>query len=101
MRAALAKSVSEAAGYIAQRGLVEEGAPAIVRLIAQLAMRFGVNVSEKVAAQAVPVIGAAGGVVVNVLFIDHFQEMARGHFIVRRLERTYDPQLVREEYERL
>src|SRR5205807_9646629 len=62
---------------------------------------FGVNVSEKVAAQAVPVIGAAGGVVINVLFIDHFQEMARGHFIVRRLERTYDPQLVRAEYERL
>ena len=101
MRAALAKSVSEAAGYIAQRGLVEEGAPAIVRLIAQLATRFGVNVSEKVAAQAVPVIGAAGGVVVNVLFIDHFQEMARGHFIVRRLERVYDPQLVRAEYERM
>ena len=101
MRAALAKSVTEAAGYIAQRGLVEEGAPAIVRLIGQLATRFGVNVSEKVAAQAVPVIGAAGGVVINVLFIDHFQEMARGHFIVRRLERTYDPQLVRAEYERL
>jgi len=99
MRGALAKSVSEAAGYIAQRGLVEEGAPAIVRLIAQLATRFGVNVSEKVAAQAVPVIGAAGGMVINVLFIDHFQEMARGHFIVRRLERTYDPQLVRGEYE--
>jgi hypothetical protein len=101
MRGALAKSVSEAAGYITQRGLVEEGAPAIVRLIAQLATRFGVNVSEKVAAQAVPVIGAAGGVVINVLFIDHFQEMARGHFIVRRLERTYDPNFVREEYERL
>jgi len=60
-----------------------------------------VNVSEKVAAQAVPVIGAAGGVAINVMFIDHFQEMARGHFIVRRLERTYDPQLVRAEYERL
>jgi hypothetical protein len=39
--------------------------------------------------------------VINVLFVDHFQEMARGHFIVRRLERTYDPQLVRVEYERL
>jgi hypothetical protein len=101
IRGALAKSVSEAAGYITERGLVEEGAPAIVRLITQLATRFGVNVSEKVAAQAVPVIGAAGGVVINVLFIDHFQEMARGHFIVRRLERTYDPQLVRAEYERL
>jgi EcsC protein family len=67
MRAALAKSVSEAAGYITQRGLVEEGAPAIVRLITQLAMRFGVNVSEKVAAQAVPVIGAAGGVAIAVV----------------------------------
>ena len=101
IRGALAKSVSEAVGYITERGLVEEGAPAIVRFIAQLATRFGVNVSEKVAAQAVPVIGAAGGVVINVLFIDHFQEMARGHFIVRRLERTYDPQFVRAEYERL
>lgn len=50
---------------------------------------------------AVPMIGAARGVVVNVLVIDHFQEMVRGHFIVRRLERAYDPQLVREEYERL
>lgn len=101
IRGALAKSVSEAAVYITERGLVEEGAPAIVRLIAQLATRFGVNVSEKIAAQAVPVIGAAGGVAINVMFIDHFQEMARGHFIVRRLERTYDPQLVRAEYERL
>jgi hypothetical protein len=101
MRGALAKSVSDAARHIAQRGLVEQGAPAIVRFITQLATRFGVNVSEKVAAQAVPIVGAAGGLVINVLFIDHFQEMARGHFIVRRLERTYDPQLVREEYERL
>jgi hypothetical protein len=101
IRGALAKSVSEAAVYVTKRGLVKQGAPAIVRFITQLATRFGVNVSQKVAAQAVPVIGAAGGVVINVLFIDHFQEMARGHFIVRRLERTYDPQLVRAEYERL
>jgi len=101
IRGALAKSVSEAAGYMTERALVEEGAPAIVRFITQLATRFGVNVSQKVAAQAVPVIGAAGGVVINVLFIDHFQEMARGHFIIRRLERTYDPRLVRAEYERL
>ena len=101
MRGALAKSVSDAARHIAQRGLVEQGAPAIVRFITQLATRFGVNVSEKVAAQAVPIVGAAGGLVINVLFIDHFQEMARGHFIVRRLERTYDPQFVQAEYERL
>jgi len=101
VRAALAKSISEAAQYVAQRGLVEHGAPAIVRLIAQIASRFGATVSQKIAAQAVPVVGAAGGAVINVLFIDHFQDMARGHFVVRRLERQYSPELVRAEYERL
>ena len=35
--------------------VVEEGAPALVRLVAQVASRFGAVVSEKVAAQAVPV----------------------------------------------
>lgn len=101
VRAALADAVSEAAQYIAERGIAEEGAPAIVRLIIQIASRFGVSVSEKVAAQAVPIIGAAGGAIVNLVFIDHFQDMASGHFIVRRLERTYGADLVRTEYERL
>jgi hypothetical protein len=101
MRGVLAKSVTEAAQYITERGLVEEGAPALVRLVTQLAARFGVSVSEKVAAQAVPVIGAAGGMTINLMFIAHFQDMARGHFIVRRLERAYGAQVVRTEYERL
>lgn len=101
MRGALAKSVTEAAQYITERGLVEEGAPALVRFVTQLAARFGVSVSEKVAAQAVPVIGAAGGMAINLMFIAHFQDMARGHFIVRRLERTYGAQVVRTQYERL
>ena len=61
IRGALAKSISDAAGYMTERGLAEQGAPAIVKFITQLATRFGVNVSQKVAAQAVPVIGAAGG----------------------------------------
>lgn len=101
MRTLLAKSVSEAVQYVARRGLVEEGAPALVRLIAQIASRFGTSVSQKIAAQALPVLGAAGGVAVNLMFIDHFQGVARGHFIVRRLERTYPRDLVRTEYERL
>jgi hypothetical protein len=101
VRSVLAKAVSEAAQFIAEKGLVEEGAPVFIRLVAVLASRFGVVVSEKVAAQAVPAIGAAGGMVINVLFIDHFQDMARGHFIVRRLERAYGAALVRAEYERL
>ncbi|HVC21463.1 MAG TPA: EcsC family protein [Vicinamibacterales bacterium] len=99
VRVALARAVSEAAEFIAERGLVQDGAPAIVRLIAQISSRFGVDVSEKAAAQAIPVIGAAGGAAINLLFVDHFQAMARGHFIVRRLERTYGAAPVRAAYE--
>lgn len=101
VRAALAKSISEAAQYVAERGLAEAGAPALVRLVTQIASRFGATVSQKLAAQAVPVVGAAGGAVINVLFIDHFQDMARGHFTVRRLERKYSPELIRDLYGRL
>ncbi len=101
VRAALSKAVSDAAEYIARRGIVEEGAPTIVRLIAQIASRFGVQVSEKAAAQAIPVIGAAGGSILNTLFMDHFQGMARGHFIVRRLESRYGREEVRRVYRTL
>ncbi len=100
-RTALARAVSEAAQFIAKKGLVEEGAPAIVRLIAKIASRFSVSVSQKFAAQSVPAIGAAGGAAVNLLFISHYQEMARGHFTVRRLERKHGAELIRKEYERL
>jgi hypothetical protein len=101
VRGVLAKSVSEAARYIAERGIVEEGAPVLVRFLTQVGARFGVVVTQKFAAQAIPVIGALGGAAVNYAFIDHFQDTARGHFIVRRLERGYGKDLVRAEYERL
>jgi hypothetical protein len=101
VRGMLAKSVTEAARYIAQRGILEEGAPVLVRFLSQVASRFGVVVTQKLGAQAVPVIGALGGAAVNYAFIEHFQDVARGHFIVRRLERSYGKDLVRTEYERL
>ena len=43
-------------------------------------------------------IGALGGATINLLFVDHFQEVARGHFTVRRLERKYGKEKVKEEY---
>ena len=48
-----------------------------------------------------PIVGAVGGGTINLVFINHFQEVAHGHFVVRRLERKYGPEIVREEYERL
>lgn len=101
VRGILAKSVTQAAQFIAERGAIEGGAPALVRFITQVASRFGIVVTQKLAAQAVPVIGALGGAAVNYAFIEHFQEVARGHFTVRRLERRYGKDLVRQEYQRL
>lgn len=98
VRAALAKALAEAAEHIAQRGVAQQGAPAIVRFTTQVAARFGIPVSEKIMAQSVPVIGAAGGAMINLLFIQHFQDLARGHFIVRRLERTYGADAVKRAY---
>jgi hypothetical protein len=101
VRASLAKAVSEAAEFIAERGVAKEGAPIIVRFISQIATRFGVNVSEKAAAQAIPAVGAVGGALINLAFIDHFQDMARGHFTIRRLERIYETEVVQSEYRKL
>lgn len=101
VRAALAQSVTEAGRFVAEKGLADQGAPLMVALIARVAKRFGVQVSQKAAAQAVPAIGAAGGAAVNSLFMAHFQRMAQGHFIVRRLERQYGKLRVQQAYQAL
>ncbi|MBK7998613.1 MAG: EcsC family protein [Verrucomicrobia bacterium] len=98
VRAGLAKAVSEAAAYLAQKNAVEQSAPALLRLVTAIAGRFGVIVSEQAAAKAVPIVGAAGGATINILFMSHFQDMARGHFIVKRLESKYGSALIREVY---
>jgi hypothetical protein len=100
-RAAIASAVSEASAHLAKKGLSKSGAPALVRLVATIGARFGVVVSEKAAAQAIPIVGAAGGAMVNTLFIGHYQDMARGHFIVRRLEKIHGAEPVRAAYRRL
>ena len=101
VRIALARSVSQAAEYLAGKAAIEEGAPAVVRLIATVAERFGVVVAEKAAAELVPILGAVGGAAINVAFMDHFQDSAEGHFTVRNLERKYGTEAVRAAYDKL
>ncbi len=101
VRSALAAAVSEATRHLAEKGLGKGAAPALLRLVSLIGARFGVVVGEKAAAQALPILGAAGGAVVNSVFIGHYQDMARAHFTVRRLERTYGPEAVRAAYEAL
>lgn len=100
-RAALAQVTREAAIYLAEKGTIKEGAPVLLSFLGKVAARFGVEVSEKAAAQLVPIAGAAGGLALNVLFTRHFQRLAQGHFTIRRLERTYGIEPVRAEYEQL
>ncbi|HUQ29406.1 MAG TPA: EcsC family protein [Usitatibacter sp.] len=100
-RWALSEAVAEAAKHLARKGMVKGVAPPLVRLINLVAARFGIVVSQKTAAQLVPVIGAAGGALINTLFIGHYQDMARGHFIVRRLEKIHGAEPVRIAYAKI
>jgi hypothetical protein len=98
-RAAMAQQVT-AAAEILTKGTTS-ASTALPRLISNIASRFGVSVSEKAAAQAVPIVGAIGGGLINALFMDHFQNTAEAHFCVRKLERVYGTDVVRDEYEKL
>lgn len=99
VRAALAQSMAEAARFVSEHGIVGQGAPIMIRLVSEIATRFGIVVSQKIAVQAVPVIGALGGAAVNAAFMDHYQDLARAHFTVRRLERIYGRAVVRQAYD--
>jgi len=101
VRAALAKSVADASEFIVGKTLTDEGAPILIKFIAKIAERFGIQVTEKAAAQAIPAIGAAGGAIINTIFIDHFQDMARGHFLVRKLERKHGREVIERLYAEL
>ncbi|MDX3905875.1 MAG: EcsC family protein [Pigmentiphaga sp.] len=97
-RTALAQAIASASQYLAQHGAAKGSAPVLVRLVSEIASRFSIAVSEKALAQSIPVIGAIGGGAINALFIDHFQDMGRGHFTIRRLERAHGPEAVREAF---
>jgi hypothetical protein len=98
VRAAMASLISDAVQHVAARGAAARGTPVLVRLVDKIAARFGLVVQEKVALELFPVVGAASGALINTAFMDHFQSAARGHFIVRRLEKVHGVEAVRTAY---
>jgi len=91
VRVALANAISDAMGK-----------PLSVLLpgfLAAIAERFAIPVTLKFSAQLAPAVGGVAGSTINYIFIDHFQDKARGHFIVRRLERAHGPDAVRTAYD--
>ncbi|MBW0449183.1 EcsC family protein [Paraburkholderia phenoliruptrix] len=99
MRGALAQAVSKASSEVATKGFTTHGSAALLRLVNTIAARFSVQVSEQIAAKSIPAIGAVLGAMVNTVFIDHFQQVAHGHFTVRRLERQYGEHAVKAAYQ--
>lgn len=100
-RILLGRLADQASSLLIERGVASVSAPLVNRLLAEIVSRFGVVVSERVAASALPVIGAVSGAAVNVVFMNHFQRVAQGHFTVRRLERQYGADAIRHHYQDL
>jgi hypothetical protein len=98
VRYALSRITADALQYVTAHGTTAKSAPAMIRFISAIASRFGVVVSQKAVAQAVPAIGAIGGALTNAVFMSHFQDMARAHFTIRRLERIYGKETVETLY---
>ncbi len=80
-------------GYFSAR-LMMHGRP-VMLLMSEVAARYGLTLSQKFAAQAVPFAGAVAGAALNSAFLEHYRNLARAHFIIRRLERTYGAARVR------
>ncbi|MBF1297038.1 MAG: EcsC family protein [Neisseria meningitidis] len=103
--AELTKIIAERTGQGLQSGFItfskQEVGSILARLIDAIATRFGVVLTEKTAAQLVPALGAITAATLNTMFTDFYQDMARGHFTVKRLEQNYGEELIKKKYHEL
>ena len=100
-RTAMAKVIANVANVAGKIGLEKSFQQALQKMISVIAVRYAVVISEKAVAMAVPGIGGAGGGAINLMYTSHYQNMAFGHFTVRRLEREYNPEIVKSEYRKI
>jgi hypothetical protein len=106
-RALLNKLTQDVSALLIERSIARSASSAasaasssvVNSLVAEVVARFGIVASERAAASAMPVLGALGGATLNMIFMNHFQRIAQGHFTVRRLERRYGPEVIRRQYE--
>jgi hypothetical protein len=104
-RAVFARTMSEAVGFMAgksaaeiARSLESHSAPLLIKFLSSVASRFELVVSEKFLSEAVPVVGAIGGGMINAAFADYFSEAARYHFGLRALENRHGRKTVEDYY---
>ncbi len=86
-------------GALGSSGISAKHLPGGMEFLQGIAARFGLVVSDKMAARLLPAVGAMSGAALNLIFMQHFQDVAKGHFIVRRLERKYGSDVIRVAYD--
>ncbi len=74
---------------------------AAVDIIRIVAPRLGIVVSEKLLAQATPLLGAAAGAAINPAFTRYYQRLAHVHFRLRAIEQRHAPEQVRACFDRI
>lgn len=72
--------------------------PQVARFLSLVGKQFGVSVTQKMMAEALPVIGAFSGAGINALFTDYFGRAARFHFGMLELEKRYGSENVQKIY---
>lgn len=104
-RLGFAQMLKGAASYLAThspeavlKALEKGSAPLLVRFIATVAARFEITISEKVLSESLPILGAAGGAVLNTVFTQYFNDVAKFHFGIRQLEKNYGEDFIRSLY---
>ncbi len=100
-RDALAAPTERAAEYLSNTFMVDDASPELDGYVGAVAARFRRQIETHVATEAALDIGAHYTSAVKLLLIDHFLDIARGHFVVRRLERVYGMHEVRTTFARI
>lgn len=85
-------------GALSGASITAKHLPGGMEFLRGVVARFGIVIGDDVAARLLPVAGALGGATLNLIFMQHFQDVARGHFIVRRLERQHGSEVIRLAY---
>jgi hypothetical protein len=68
--------------------------PALHKLIATVAPRLALVMGQKLAAQTVPILGAAAGAAINAAYLGYYREIARIRFALMRLSQAHGGEAV-------
>ncbi|SFR32743.1 EcsC protein family protein [Yoonia tamlensis] len=71
---------------------------AVQGLISKVAPKFAAVMSQKLATQTVPILGAAAGAGTNYAFVDYYVALAHVHFGLRKLARAHGETAVAEAF---